>query len=289
MIIDIYEYFKKHPRFNKLVGSDYLFVEYKCPLNVEEFRLWTESHMIIYVINGRKDWVTPSKTYSLAAGDALLVKKGVYVTKQYMEDEYCVMMFFINDQFIQDFMIENRRFLKDLAGPDKDISVFDIDTDDFFLSLVHSIFHYLKDGENIPESLVNIKFRELLFNIVLNPRNRELLHFFNEIYTGTKANIESIMLKNFQYDLKIEDFAKLCGRSLSAFKRDFKNCFNNTPSRWLNDKRLEYAKTLLIGSDLSISEVCYESGFKNTSHFTRAFKQKYQSTPRQFKNTHINA
>ncbi|NER12075.1 helix-turn-helix domain-containing protein [Leptobacterium flavescens] len=288
-MIDIYEYFKKHPRFNKLVGSDYLFVEYKCPLNVEEFRLWTESHMIIYVINGRKDWVTPSKTYSLAAGDALLVKKGVYVTKQYMEDEYCVMMFFINDQFIQDFMIENRRFLKDLAGPDKDISVFDIDTDDFFLSLVHSIFHYLKDGENIPESLVNIKFRELLFNIVLNPRNRELLHFFNEIYTGTKANIESIMLKNFQYDLKIEDFAKLCGRSLSAFKRDFKNCFNNTPSRWLNDKRLEYAKTLLIGSDLSISEVCYESGFKNTSHFTRAFKQKYQSTPRQFKNTHINA
>ncbi len=81
MIVDIYTYFKQHPRYNKLVGDDYLFVEYKCPINVEEFELWTESHLITYVINGRKDWITDSATYKLHAGDSLFIRKGVYVTK----------------------------------------------------------------------------------------------------------------------------------------------------------------------------------------------------------------
>ena len=52
---------KSTPRYNKLVGSNFLFVEYKCPLNVEEFKLWTKSHLITYVINGKKDWITSNK------------------------------------------------------------------------------------------------------------------------------------------------------------------------------------------------------------------------------------
>lgn len=76
MIVDVYEYFKQHPRYNKLVGSDYLFVEYKCPINVEEYQLWTESHLITYVINGKKDWISTDKTYEIQKGDALFVRKG---------------------------------------------------------------------------------------------------------------------------------------------------------------------------------------------------------------------
>ena len=61
MIVDVYEFFKQYPTQNKLIGSDYLFIEYKCPINVEEFELWAESHMITYVVNGKKDWISPEK------------------------------------------------------------------------------------------------------------------------------------------------------------------------------------------------------------------------------------
>ncbi len=40
MIVDIYEYFKKHPKFNKHIGSHFVLVEYKYPLNVGEFPRW---------------------------------------------------------------------------------------------------------------------------------------------------------------------------------------------------------------------------------------------------------
>lgn len=98
-----------------------------------------------------------------------------------------------------------------------------------------------------------------------------------------KIDIEKTMLDNFQYNLKIEDFAKLCGRSLSVFKRDFNNHFNTTPYKWLKTNRLEYAKKLLIESELNVNQICYESGFKNNSHFIQSFKEKFELPPLQFK------
>jgi len=287
MIVDIYKYFKKHPRYNKLIGSNFLFVEYKCPINIEEFQLWSESHLITYVINGKKDWITPGKTYELTAGDALFVRKGIYTTRQYFEEDYCVMLFFINDDFIKKFITENEPFKKKIRPESSHDLIFEITTNDSFHSLMESIFHYLKQGENIPQSLVEIKFNELLFNIVLNQKNDKLLNFFNEINQNKKTDIENTMMKNFQYDLKIDEFAKLCGRSLSSFKRDFESYFKTTPSRWLMAKRLDYAKTLLLGTNLNVNEICYESGFKNSSHFIKVFKNKFNLPPNQFRAEHL--
>ncbi len=104
----------------------------------------------------------------------------------------------------------------------------------------------------------------------------------------TKIDIEKTMLDNFQYNLKLEEFAKLCGRSLSVFKRDFNSHFNTTPYKWVKTKRLEYAKKLLIESKLNVNQVCYESGFINNSHFIKSFKEKFKLPPNQFKSINKN-
>lgn len=285
-MINAYEYFKNHPNYNKLVGNDYLFVEYKCPINVEDYQLWVEHHLITYVISGKKDWITSNQTYKLNAGDALFIRNGVYTTKQYLEHDYCVILFFINDAFIKRFIDENESYQNNQKDDVNHNQIFNINTNESFNVLIESIFHYLKKGDKIPRNLVEIKFKELLFNLVLNPKNHGILNFFNSIPENQKASIENIMLKNFQYTLKLEDFAKLCGRSLSTFKREFKTYFNTTPGKWLINKRLDYAQSLLIGTHLTISQVGYDSGFKNNSHFIQAFKAKNKLTPSQFKTKH---
>jgi AraC-like DNA-binding protein len=282
-VINAYEYFKNHPKFNKLVGNDFLFVEYKCPLNIEEYQLWIENHLITYVISGKKDWITSKKKHKLMAGDAIFVRKGVYTTKQYLENEYCVMLFFINDNFIKRFISEHPTFKRTFNHKKEHNQIFDITTNEVFKTLIESIFQYLSQEVEMHKALVEIKFKELLFNIVLNSNNTDLLFFFNSITQNTKTTIENIMTENFQYDLKIADFAKLCGKSLSSFKREFKEYFNTTPSRWLINKRLEHSKTLLLGTNLTVSEVGYESGFKNNSHFIQAFKKTAKVTPNSFR------
>ncbi|TXN37819.1 helix-turn-helix transcriptional regulator [Flagellimonas hymeniacidonis] len=282
-MINAYEYFKNHPKFNKLVGNDFLFVEYKCPLNIEEYQLWIENHLITYVISGKKDWITSKKIHKLTAGDTLFVRKGVYTTKQYLESEYCVMLFFINDNFINRFISENPTFKRELNHRNEYRQIFEITTNEAFRTLIKSVFHYLNQGDNIPKELVEIKFKELLYNIVLNSKNKELLFFFNSIMQNSQTTIENIMTENFQYDLKIADFAKLCGKSLSSFKREFKKFFNTTPSRWLINKRLDHSKILLLGTNLTVNEVGYECGFKNNSHFIQAFKKVAKVTPNRYR------
>ncbi len=104
--------------------------------------------------------------------------------------------------------------------------------------------------------------------------------------TTARTLLENTMLNNFQYNLRLEEFARLSCRSLSTFKRDFYEVFNTTPSRWLKKKRLEYARMLLQKGDLNINQVCFECGFKNSSHFIQSFKERYKMTPRQFMTGH---
>ncbi|UKM66545.1 alpha/beta fold hydrolase [Flavobacteriaceae bacterium GSB9] len=96
-------------------------------------------------------------------------------------------------------------------------------------------------------------------------------------------DLETVMSENFLYNLKVEEFAKLCGRSLSTFKRDFKAVYDTTPSKWIKTKRLDYSKKLLIESSLNINQICYECGFVNSSHYNKSFKEQFDITPLQFR------
>lgn len=282
--LDVYHFFKNHPAFNKLIGDDYLFVEYKCPINSEEFKLWSESDFISYVISGKKDWTSLQQKITTKEGQAVYIRKGVYNTKQYFEVDYCVMLFFITDDFIRRFMNEFNTF-KQTDTSLHHSQIFEVDVDETLASLFMTVFNYFKRGGDVPRDLIELKFKELLYNIILNSKNNKLTSFFQSLLNKDKVDLNYLMMKNFHSDLTLDEYAKLSGRSLSSFKRGFKEHFNETPRRWINDRRLEYAKSLLVNSQLNINQICYESGFKNTSHFNTAFKEKYKLPPLKFKSS----
>ena len=286
MLVDLYTYFCSADNIpNKVVGPNFLSAEYKCPIDVENFKFWNEMHLITYVITGRKDWFVDGKRHELKGGDAAFIKKGVYSTKQYFEVDHCVIVFMLNDEFIRKFLIEYESIDLPASGDDDSSSIFTIDVNEGIQSIIYSVANYLKQDREIPEDLVEIKFKELLFNLILNPKNQSLARFFKSLQQSDRSDLEYVMNKNFATDLSLNEFARLSGRSLSTFKRDFHECFGMTPGKWLTEKRLDFAKSLLIGTNKNINEVCYDSGFKNTSHFNKAFKERFDLPPLQFRQT----
>ncbi len=283
MIVDVYNLFRSDPSYKKLAANDYMLMEYKCPIDAEVFQLKTELHFITYIVSGRKDWITPDQTVAVKEGDAIFLRKGVYTTRQYFDTDHCVLTFFISDDFIRKFVLQAESAIVPDSSEPPHQQIFQLDVTDSLRTLFFSIYQYLKMSDEIPRQLVEMKFHELLFNVVMNPSNKNLTRFFASVDHGGKTNLEDVMMKNFQYDLELEDFARLCGRSLSAFKRDFLTQYRQSPGKWLKAKRLEYATSLLLASGLNINEVCYESGFRNSSHFNKAFKEKYNLPPGQFR------
>jgi len=77
----------------------------------------------------------------------------------------------------------------------------------------------------------------------------------------------------------MQRFAYMTGRSISAFKRDFKQIFNDTPNHWLVQKRLQEAHFLIEKQAKKPSEIYFDLGFKDLSHFSFAFKKQFGLAP----------
>jgi AraC family transcriptional regulator, exoenzyme S synthesis regulatory protein ExsA len=91
------------------------------------------------------------------------------------------------------------------------------------------------------------------------------------------------MEANFRYNLSLEEYAKLCHRSLSSFKREFQAHFQESPGKWLLQKRLDYSAALLRGSRMNVTEVAFESGFEDVSHYSRVFKERFGIPPMAYR------
>lgn len=87
-------------------------------------------------------------------------------------------------------------------------------------------------------------------------------------------------------DIRIEDMAKQACLSSFHFIRLFKAVYDLTPHRYLSQKRLEKAMSLLLRGNRSITDVCFEVGFKSLSSFSWLFKQRYGLYPEETKNSY---
>ncbi len=95
---------------------------------------------------------------------------------------------------------------------------------------------------------------------------------------SNKIELQDFMERNYRCDMSMTEFARASGRSLSTFKRDFKKMSDLSPERWLTDRRLR-ASYDLLARGLRVSDVCFDVGFKNVSHFSAIFKKKFGQTP----------
>lgn len=125
---------------------------------------------------------------------------------------------------------------------------------------------YFNEAREPAQSLLELKFKELILTIADNPDNAELLSYFCALVNEPRTvALERIMTDNYRYNLKLEQFAQLSNRSLSAFKRDFRTIFQTTPGKWLLEKRLLYAQSLLnMHGKKPVIEIAFGSGFETS-------------------------
>ena len=150
-------------------------------------------------------------------------------------------------------------------------------------SFFESMMVYFMQSPPMPEALLELKFHELLFTLLTNPNNKDLLLQLHEIADHHRESLSEIMEANYTYNLSLSEFAELSHLSLASFKREFKKVFGTTPGKWLKEKRLDHAGRILSTSSKSISDVAFESGFENTTHFSRVFKEKFHQTPLHYR------
>lgn len=94
----------------------------------------------------------------------------------------------------------------------------------------------------------------------------------------------NFMEHNFQNDISVEDVAAVCGLNRSYFGKIFKQAVGKSPQEFLLSYRMAKAAELLKLTQLSIRDISQAVGYENQLHFSRAFKNIYGMSPREWRN-----
>lgn len=90
-------------------------------------------------------------------------------------------------------------------------------------------------------------------------------------------------LLHYKSEITIQAVARLANLSESAFCRYFKSRTQKSFLSFVIEMRLNESCRLLKETDLSILDICYESGFKNLSNFNRLFRKQFQENPVEYR------
>ena len=242
----------------------------------------TNAPCIVYIKSGQESITSAeNQAFHLKPKDLIFFPKGINLHSDYRSQDGRLNAFliFFNQAVIDEFLAQKKP-----SNLTKTSEAFQLDSNNLYDVFFESL---LKSAPLLNNSKTVLKYKllELLNLIDLQDTGGRLRNnLIHVTKASTKRNIIRLMNQHAHGHLSVSDLAALSGRSIATFNRDFKKHYQTSPKQWLIEKRLEFAHTLLMETSQSVTEIATQIGYDNLSHFTKAFKSRYQHTPNEIKN-----
>lgn len=142
---------------------------------------------------------------------------------------------------------------------------------------------YFEDPDTLDEELGILKLKELMMILLKSENHSDVRKLLSEIFAPVNVAFQEAIERNLFNDLSLEQLAFVCNMSLSTFKREFNKSFGSTPAKYIKNRRLEHAASLLVCSDYPINTIAFDSGFQDVTTFTASFTKKFAISPSKYR------
>jgi AraC-like DNA-binding protein len=234
-------------------------------------------HVFGYIFSGSSDIYVNGKTHVFNAGDFRFLAKNQlakFAKHPPQGGEYKNISILMDKEILRSVSEENNLHR---THPYTGESILSLQPNNLFKSFITSLTPYMDGTRDVSPALTTLKVKEAIMLLLeTNPALKDVLFDFSE---PGKIDLEAYMTKYYKFNVDLNRFAHLTGRSLATFKRDFEKIFNTSPNRWLQQKRLNDAYYLIKEKGHKVSDVYMDVGFKDFSHFSFAFKKAYGVAP----------
>jgi AraC-like DNA-binding protein len=235
-------------------------------------------HTLSFQIDGTLILNDGTKEYPSTKGSFRLIRKNQllkFIKQPPKKGDFKSISIYLDQKILKDFSLEYNI----IAAPVKKApSVLNIKKNTLLNIYINSLIAYTNTDYLTNEAIVKTKINEgILLLLQLNPEFKDILFDFSEPH---KINLEAFMNQNYHFNVKLDRFAYLTGRSLATFKRDFEKTFNITPRKWLQKKRLQQAYYLILKEGKNSSDIYLDLGFEDLTHFSHAFKKEFGCSPK---------
>jgi AraC family transcriptional regulator, exoenzyme S synthesis regulatory protein ExsA len=255
--------------------TDILPINYSCHLaEFREGEQFVQSHAFGIVLAGAMELNDGETKTTIREGELYYVRKNKllkFIKVPPVDKEFKSLSLRFDEQLLTGFSNE---YVYKAGKQDFPAAFRSFGSDPPLSGFMHTLIGY-KDLMDDP-NMLKLKQKEAL--LLLLKRYPELESDLFDFSEPHKIDLEKFMQKNYHFNVQLERFAFLTGRSLSTFQRDFAAVFKETPSRWLLKKRLQEAYYLIKEKGKKSSEIYLDLGFEDLSHFSFVFKKQFGVT-----------
>ena len=255
-----------------------LFVyDFKMTNDVVKSKVNLGMNMFSFLQVGKKQVHFAGTAVAVNKEQSLLLKKGNWLWTELLDTEaiYYCKLFFFSETKLKEFLGKHTR---NVAIVKDEIPFFIIRNDAYITSYLNSLSTISDAPAVFMENLLSVKFEELMLYLLQKYGRKFELYLYSLIASETSP-FKKIIENKIHSNLKLEEIAFLCNMSLSTFKRQFIKEYNESPGKWLQNKRLQNAKNLLEQGKLKPSDIYLDFGYNNLSNFSIAFKNKFGFNP----------
>ena len=246
---------------------------------------------LLFFSEGGNTYYSQSESLTVYNGDGILMKCGNFFFDLIPDEESgnteMMAVHFFPKVLKQIFENNPPKFLAESVNSDSNEYMTPINGNEVLAACMESIMLLFKNPTLADEEVLALKLKEivLILSKMDNSGVRQILsNLFNPTSVAFKRTIEAHLFSQ----LSLEDLASLTNNSLSSFQRQFKELYQSTAASYIKNKRLEKSAELLQISDLSITEISHKCVFSDIAHFSNLFKEKYNSSPSQYRLENIS-
>jgi len=231
------------------------------------------AHSMVYIINGTVHINTyEGEEFVVSNGEMLFMPRDSYLISDFLKNGQNMEVYLLF--FDHNIML---KFLETIETPLENKSSI------CKLEVNQNIEQYFQNIEamdfNTPHNKQLLESKLLEFLHLLTQKDTIKLTLDTSERGKQKREIDELMLKHYDKDISIAEFAALSGRSLSTFNREFKQKHAISPKKWIIKCKMKQAHTLLK-EGMNVTDVAFEIGYKNVSNFIKAYKERYGQTPK---------
>ena len=243
-----------------------------------EFEATIYEPVLCLILQGRKATTFGERTYSVGAGECLLVSHDLPVVSRITDAPYMALLL--------DVEVDVLRSLYDELG----VATRDgresraLEVHAATAHLVDAIARYvaLIDAPADARVLAPMITREIHYRLLTAPFGgmlRDLIKY--DSHASAVARSIAHIRAHFRSPMAIAELARDVGMSVASFHRQFKAVTASSPLQYQKELRLLEARRLLRAGTVSVSTAAYDVGYESPSQFSREYARRFGHPPKQ--------
>jgi len=284
-------------KLDSLVEHRRVFNLKDCQLSIFETYHQTEGVALSYnglvvssMIRGRKIMsVADSEQFDFVPGQSVILPEGISMKVDFPDADMARPVQCATLALDWDMVNKNLEFLNEqyprLEPPFEwqlNFSRYHFQNNRELASSLNRLITISMENDVAKDALADLSLKFLLLRII-QTQHLALAHDTNKTRELHFAPVLDYIQRNLSGKISVDQLAQVAGMSKTLFFNSFKSFFGATPIEFVLRERLQRAKQLLADPDITITEVCYQTGFNNVNYFIRQFKRMEGITPRRYR------